>query len=177
VAFLVNAPKSQIYGAEAEASYRVVPAFTLRGSLGYLHAIYKELTLQNTDLAGNHLPFAPTWTGQLGFDWNIVDIAGGALTLSPTANVVSHQYFSPFNTINAPGTGQDNSELQQGGYSKVNASLNWSKDKFLVRAWVDNLFDREVYSYGLDLRGAGFPFNFLVPSTPRTFGIGARYSF
>jgi iron complex outermembrane receptor protein len=177
VAFLVNAPKSQIYGTEAEASYRVVPAFTLRGSLGYLHAIYKELTLQNTDLAGNHLPFAPTWTGQLGFDWNIVDIAGGALTLSPTANVVSRQYFSPFNTINAPGTGQDNSELQQGGYSKVNASLNWSKDKFLVRAWVDNLFDREVYSYGLDLRGAGFPFNFLVPSTPRTFGISARYSF
>ena len=33
------------------------------------------------------------------------------------------------------------------------------------------------YSYGLDLRGAGFPYNFLVPSTPRTFGISGRYSF
>jgi iron complex outermembrane recepter protein len=177
VAFLVNAPKSRIYGAEAEAIYRVIPAFTLRGSFGYLHAIYEELTLQNTDLQGNHLPFAPTWTGQFGFDWNIVSIGGGTLALSPTANAVSHQYFSPFNTINAAGTGQDNSELQQGGYSKVNASLNWTRDRVLVRAWVDNLFDREVYSYGLDLRGAGFPFNFLVPSTPRTFGISGRYSF
>jgi iron complex outermembrane receptor protein len=177
VSFLVNAPKAQVYGAEAEATYRVVPALTLRGSFGYLHATYKELTLQNTDLQGNHLPFAPTWTGQFGFDWNIVNIAGGELTLSPTANVVSRQYFSPFNSINAAGTGQDNSELEQGGYSKVNASLNWTRDKILVRAWVENMFDREVYSYGLDLRGAGFPYNFLVPSTPRTFGISGRYSF
>jgi iron complex outermembrane receptor protein len=177
VSFLVNAPKSQVYGAEAEATYRVVPALTLRGSFGYLHAIYKELTLQDTDLQGNHLPFAPTWTGQFGFDWNVVNIAGGELTLSPTANVVSRQYFSPFNSIDAAGTGQDNSELQQGGYSKVNASLNWTRDKILLRAWVDNLFDREVYSYGLDLRGAGFPYNFLVPSTPRTFGVSGRYSF
>ena len=177
VAFLVNAPKSQVYGAEAEATYRVVPALTLRGSFGYLHAIYKDLTLQGTDLQGNHLPFAPTWTGQFGFDWNILDIAGGELTLSPTANVVSRQYFSPFNGINAAGTGQDNSELEQSGYSKVNASLSWTRDNILVRAWVDNLFDREIYSYGLDLRGAGFPYNFLVPSTPRTFGISGRYSF
>jgi outer membrane receptor protein involved in Fe transport len=177
VSFLVNAPKSQVYGAEAEATYRVVPALTLRGSFGYLHATYKDLTLQGTDLQGNHLPFAPTWTGQFGFDWNILDIAGGELALSPTANVVSRQYFSPFNGINAAGTGQDNSELAQSGYSKVNASLSWTRDKVLVRAWVDNLFDREVYSYGLDLRGAGFPYNFLVPSTPRTFGISGRYSF
>ena len=177
VSFLVNAPKSQVYGAEAEAAYRVVPALTLRGSFGYLHAIYKELTLQGTDLQGNHLPFAPTWTGQFGFDWNIVSVAGGELTLSPTANVVSRQYFSPFNGINAAGTGQDNSELEQSGYSKVNASLGWTRNKVVVRAWVDNLFDREVYSYGLDLRGAGFPYNFLVPSTPRTFGISGRYSF
>ena len=177
VSFLVNAPKSQIYGAEAEVTYRMVAAFTLRGSLGYLHATYKELTLQDTDLQGNRLPFAPSWTGQIGFDWNIVDIAGGAITLSPTANFVSRQYFSPFNGVNAAGTAQDNSELQQGGYSKVNASLIWTRDHVLVRAWVDNLFDRQIYSYGLDLRGAGFPYNFLVPSTPRTFGISGRYSF
>lgn len=177
VAFLVNAPKSQIYGAEAESTYRVIPTLTLRASFGYLHATYKELTLQGTNLQGNQLPFAPTWTGQLGFDWNMVNFGGGELSLSPTANVVSHQYFSPFNSINAAGTGQENSELEQGGYSKVNASLNWTRDHILVRAWVDNLFDREVYSYGLDLRGAGFPFNFLVPSTPRTFGISGRYSF
>ena len=177
VSFLVNAPKSKIYGAESEATWHVVPALTLRGAFGYLHATYSELSLQNTNLAGNTLPFAPTWTAQAGFDWTIAEVGGGALTLSPKINYVSRQFFSPFNDTNAAGTGQENSELEQGAFTKVDASLSWTRDKFLIRAWANNLFDREVYSYGLDLRGAGFPYNFRVPSTPRTFGVSARYSF
>jgi iron complex outermembrane receptor protein len=173
----VNAPKSKIYGAESEATWHVVPALTLRGAFGYLHATYSELSLQNTNLAGNTLPFAPTWTAQAGFDWTIAEVGGGALTVSPKINYVSRQFFSPFNDTNAAGTGQENSELQQGAFTKVDASLSWTRDKLLIRAWSNNLFDREVYSYGLDLRGAGFPYNFRVPSTPRTFGVTARYSF
>ena len=75
------------------------------------------------------------------------------------------------------GDYSENSELEQEAFTKVDASLSWTRDKLLIRAWSNNLFDREVYSYGLDLRGAGFPYNFRVPSTPRTFGISARYSF
>jgi iron complex outermembrane receptor protein len=177
VAFLVNAPKSKIYGVESEATWKIIPALTLRASFGYLHATYSELSLQGTDLAGNTLPFAPTWTAQAGLDWNIVSVGGGQLTFSPSANYVSRQFFSPFNDSNAVGSPQDNSELQQGAYTKVDASLSWTRDKLQIRAWSDNLFNREVYSYGLDLRGAGFPYNFLVPSTPRTYGLNARYSF
>ncbi len=46
-----------------------------------------------------------------------------------------------------------------------------------IRAFANNLFDRKTYGYGLDLRGAGLPFNFLVPSAPRTYGVSLRYSF
>ncbi|WP_409574724.1 hypothetical protein [Sphingopyxis sp. PET50] len=70
-----------------------------------------------------------------------------------------------------------NSELQQGANAKVNASLSWSNDALTVRAFANNLFDRKTYGYGLDLRGAGFPYNFLVPSAPRTYGVSLRYSF
>ena len=177
VAFLVNAPKSKIYGVESEATWKIIPALMLRASFGYLHATYSELSLQGTDLAGNTLPFAPTWTALAGLDWNIVSVGGGQLTFSPSANYVSRQFFSPFNDTNAVGSPQDNTELQQGAYTKVQASLSWTRDKLQVRAWSDNLFNREVYSYGLDLRGAGFPYNFLVPSTPRTYGLNVRYSF
>jgi len=114
VSFLVNAPKSKIYGAESEATWHVVPTLTLRGAFGYLHATYSELSLQNTNLAGNTLPFAPTWTAQAGFDWTFAEVGGGALTLSPKINYVSRQFFSPFNDTNAAGTGQENSELEQG---------------------------------------------------------------
>jgi iron complex outermembrane recepter protein len=177
VSFLVNAPKSEVYGGEVEASLRIAPGLVLNASGGYLHATYKELTLQGTNLSGNDLPFAPRWTGQAGVDWKIFDTGSDALTFSPSVNYFSRQFFSPFNAKNAVGTAQNNAELLQRGYAKVNAALVLEHGPVQLRAWVNNLFDREVYSYGLDLRGAGFPYNFLIPSTPRTYGVSARFSF
>jgi len=177
VSFLVNAPKSESYGGEAEVTFRLTPDLVLNGALGLLHAEYKTLTLQGVNLAGNDLPFAPHVTVQAGFDWRIFDLAGGHVTLSPNIDYYGHQYFSPFDTINAPGAGQVNSELQQAGYTLVNGSLTWRRDRYQLRAWVDNLSNAKVLGYGLDLRGAGFPYNFLVPMPPRTFGVEARVSF
>jgi len=177
VSFLVNAPRSEIYGAEIEATLRVVPAFTINASGGYLHAQYKALTLQGADLAGNDLPFAPRWTAQAGVDWVLLRTGNGEVTFSPTDNYFSRQYFSPFNGIDAPGSPQVNAELQQGAYTKVNASLSWTIDRITLRAWGNNIFNRKTHGYGLDLRGAGFPYNFLVPSVPRTYGISARVGF
>jgi outer membrane receptor protein involved in Fe transport len=177
VSFLVNAPKSEIYGAEAEVTLRVIPSLILNGSVGLLHTEYQQLTLQETNLDGNNLPFAPHVTLEGGFDWTLGEVAGGTVTLSPTVNYVSHQYFSPFDSLNAPGTGQDNAELQQGAFAKLNTSLTWKRNNLMLRAWAENLTNAEVLGYGLDLRGAGFPFNFLVPDPPRTFGIEARVSF
>jgi outer membrane receptor protein involved in Fe transport len=177
VSFLVNAPKSEIYGAEVEATLRVSPALSLNGAVGLLHATYQQLTLQGTNLAGNDLPFAPHLTLQGGFDWRLGELAGGTVTLSPAVNYSSQQYFSPFNALNAAGSAQDNAELQQKAYAKVNAVLAWQRDRLTVRAWVDNLSNAHVLGYGLDLRGAGFPYNFLVPSPPRTFGADVRVSF
>jgi iron complex outermembrane receptor protein len=177
VSFLVNAPKSEIYGAELEATWRPVAAFDVNGSVGLLHAQYKNLTLQNTNLSGNDLPFAPHVTAQLSFDWHVVGFAGGMLTLSPAASYSSHQYFSPFNSINAVGSGQVNSELEQSAFTKVNASLAWGDERLTIRLWSNNLFDARTLGYGLDLRGAGFPYNFLVPEAPRTYGLSARFNF
>ena len=177
VSFLVNAPKSEIYGAEGEATFKVTPALVLNGSIGLLHAKYLQLNLQDTDLAGNDLPFAPHLTAEGGFDWTLGEVLGGTVSLSPTVNYVSHQYLSPFDSVDAAGSAQVNSELQQPQYVKVNATLAWKRDRLTVRAWVDNLTNAEVLGYGLDLRGAGFPYNFLVPEAPRTFGADIRVSF
>ncbi len=177
VSFLVNAPKSEVYGGEVEFGFRATSDLRFNGSFGYLDATYKDLTLQGVDLSGNELPFAPKVTAQLGFDWVVARPAGGDLTFSPTVSYFSRQYFSPFNEKDAVGTGQVNSELQQDAYAKVNASLSWSRDDLTVRAFVNNLFEEETYSYGLDLRGAGFPFNFLVPSSPRTYGFTVAKAF
>jgi outer membrane receptor protein involved in Fe transport len=177
VSFLVNAPKSEIYGGEAEARLRVSPAITFTAAAGYLHATYKELTLQNTVLNGNDLPFAPRFTFQGGVDLSLFKNGNNGLTISPSVAYFSRQYFSPFNDVNAAGTGQVNSELQQPAYAKVNITAAYAIDRFTIKAFASNLFNARTFVYGLDLRGAGFPYNFLVPSTPRTYGGSIRVAF
>jgi len=177
VSFLVNAPKAEVYGVEGEARWRLTPAVTINASAGYLHATYKELTLQNTRLDGNDLPFAPRFTAQGGVDLTLFKVGNNGLTVSPSVAYFSRQYFSPFNDINAVGTGQQNSELQQKGFAKVNLTAALTTGRFTIKAFATNLLNAKTYAYGLDLRGAGFPYNFLVPAAPRTFGGSVRVAF
>lgn len=132
---------------------------------------------QGTDLSGNSLPFAPKLTAQAGFDWTMLELGGGKVTFSPNVAYSSRQFFSPFNDENAVGSPQVNSELMQGANAKVNATLGWSNGSFGVRLFANNLFNRKTYAYGLDLRGAGFPYNFLIPAAPRTYGLSVRAGF
>lgn len=177
VNILVNAPKAQVYGAEAEARLRLSPAITLTAAGGYLHSTYKDLTLQGTNLDGNDLPFAPRFTAQGGVDLTLFKDGTNGLTVSPSVAYFSRQYFSPFNDTNAVGTAQMNSELKQGSFAKVNLTAALTVDRFTFKAFANNLLDRKTYAYGLDLRGAGFPYNFLVPAAPRTYGGSVRVAF
>ena len=177
VGILVNAPKSEVYGAELETNWRASDAIKLNFAVGYLHATYKELVLQGADIAGNDLPFAPRWTMQAGADIKFFDTGDSRLTFSPNVSFFSRQYFSPLNEVNAPGTAQQNAELQQGSYAKVNATLAWEIGRFTIKGFINNAFNRKTYAYGLDLRGAGFPYPFLVPAQPRTFVGSVRVAF
>ncbi|NWK94852.1 TonB-dependent receptor [Sphingobium lactosutens] len=177
VSFLVNAPKSESYGGEIEATLRLIPTLTFNGAVGYLHTKYKDLTLQNTNLDGNELPFAPKLTLQGGFDWRVARIADGDITLSPTVAYYSHQFFSPFNSINAVGSPQVNSELQQGKYAKINGTLSWTHENVTLRVWANNITNRKTLAAGLDLRGAGLGYNTVMPAEPRTYGGSVRLSF
>lgn len=177
VSFLVNAPTAEVYGAEGEARLRLSPAVTLTAAAGYLHSTYQDLTLQGTDLSGNDLPFAPRFTAQAGIDLTLFKDGTDGLTVSPSVAYFSRQYFSPFNEKNAVGSPQVNAELQQEGFAKVNLTAAYTLGRFTFKAFGTNLFNRKTYAYGLDLRGAGFPYNFLVPSTPRTYGGSVRVAF
>jgi outer membrane receptor protein involved in Fe transport len=177
VGILVNAPKSRVLGGEVEVQFRASDALFFNASAGYLDSKYKQLLLQGADLAGNELPFAPHLTLQGSVDIRLLKTDNGDVTFTPSASYFSRQYFTPLNLINAPGTAQMNSELQQAGYAKVNATLAWRTGPVTLKAWVNNLFNQENYIYGIDLRGAGFPYNFKVPDMPRTWGASVRYTF
>ncbi len=52
---------------------------------------------------------------------------------------------------------QQNSELQQKGFAKVNLTAALTTGRFTIKAFATNLLNAKTYAYGLDLRGAGFP--------------------
>lgn len=156
---------------------RLSPTLTLNAAAGYLHSTYKSLTLQNTVLDGNDLPFAPRFTAEGGSDLSLFRNGNDGLTISPSIGYFSRQYFSPFNGTNAVGSSQNNRELQQEGYAKINLTAALTTGRVTFKAFASNLLNARVYAYGLDLRGGGFPYNFLIPSTPRTYGGSIRVAF
>ena len=190
VSFLVNAPKSEIYGIEGEFQLRPTSTLTLNASFGYLHAKYKKLELgtqldaqsqpiagSGTTLDGNDLALAPRWSVQAGFDWRAFEVAGGGVRLSSTAYYFSRQWLSPWNDSNGPGSGSRNEELVQPKYIKVNGEIAWEKGPLMVSVWGKNLLNEKTYSYGLDLYTAGLGFNYLAITNPRTYGAKVRFTF
>jgi len=190
VSFLLSAPESEIYGLEGEFQWQASPALTITSSFGYLHAVYKRLELgtlldadsipipgSGTTLDGNRLPQAPRWSGQIGFDWDAFEIGGGLVSLASNLHYYSHQWFSPWNGVDAPGSVSRNAELEQSAYSKVNSDISWEKNNFKLIIWGKNLFNEKTYSYGLDMLSGGLGFNYLSMSNPRTYGISAQMSF
>lgn len=177
VSFLVNAPKATVYGAELETQLDLSDFLKANLALGYLDTKYNELTLQGTVLDGNRLPFAPEFTAQAGLDIIPIDTGETKLTISPSVSYLSQAWFSPFNGVNGAGSGQVNAELQQEGYALVNVTAALKLGRFTLSAFANNLFEEQYLTYGLDLRGAGFPYNFLVPGLPRTYGAAVRVDF
>lgn len=190
VSFLLNAPKSEIYGIEGEFQLRVSPALSLNASIGYLHATYKQLELgtlldansgpipgSGKRLDGNDLTQAPRWSIQAGFDWRAFEVAGGDVRLNGNVNYYSRQWLSPWNDKNGAGSGSKNQELVQPGYAKVNGEISWEKGNVRISAWVKNLFNEKTYAYGLDLYSGGLGYNYLAVQNPRTYGARVRVSF
>ncbi|MBA4354827.1 MAG: TonB-dependent receptor [Novosphingobium sp.] len=183
--FLRNAGKATIYGGELELTARPMPDLILRGSLGYLHTRYDELTLgQDTatnnpgvNLAGNQLPFAPKLTAQAGADWEVGEVGGGNVTFSPQVSYLSRLWFTPYGARESfVGDPVGNGGLSQRGYALVDATLSWSDQRITVNAWVRNLFQKHYNVYGLYLRNTTGS-DLLTPGEPRTFGLTARYEF
>lgn len=165
VIFLFNAGKSSLKGVEAEITSRVADGFTLRASGGYLDGKFDDLLLSGTSFKGNKLPFAPKFTGSLGFDWQFVRDGDWTATFSPTVTATSRIYFNP----------QNQPVQSQKGYALVDATLTVKKGSTSLSVWGRNLTQRRYFINGQNL--AAFGFQDLYQGNPRTFGVLLRQNF
>lgn len=175
--FLRNAGEAEIKGAEIEILYAATDALVVGFNLGLIDSEYTDLQLSGVDLSGNEFTNTPDMTANFNVDWELAEIAEGALRLRADAVYIGDQWFSPFN--DKPSNTADtfgNQQLQQEAYWLLNGRLSWQGENLSLALWGRNLADEEYYSYGLDLRAITGS-DYLVRGSRRTYGLEASYRF
>jgi iron complex outermembrane recepter protein len=179
----INAPKSQVDGAEFEIRAKATEDLELSSSLGLMHSKYVDLTLHEGELespgvvrvccVGNKLIQAPDYTANVTLNWRFARLSAGDLRAFVDANFYGKQYFDAFNT----------ERLSQSAYGIANARIAFestAKRGFGAGIWIKNLANREYLAYGLnqnDLDTGVLGFDYGLVGEPRTYGGDLTYRF
>lgn len=165
---LYNAPKSHLWGIEAELTARPISSLTLRLGGSYLNAKYKENNLQGEDLSGNQLVLAPRWTFAGGIDWDLIEGSSGTVALHTDHRYSSRIYFDPFNTL----------PISQSGYWIHDARLSYTTPSgaLEIAGWIRNIGNEKYKTYALDLFQT-INSNYVQRGRPREYGLQATVRF
>lgn len=159
---LLNIPRSQILGGEAELTVRATDMATLRAGVGILDTKIKRGTVSGVDVSGNNLSNAPKLTFTGGVDATVIDGGSGKLSLHGDLNYSSSQYFE---VLNIP-------RLRQKSYVLLSGHIDWESadGRWTASVWGKNLTNKFYFTSRVDLL-AGFGFDYNHVGTPRTYGV------
>ncbi|WP_144097569.1 TonB-dependent receptor [Croceicoccus sediminis] len=184
----VNGPSAKVYGLEAEITGRVTPELSIHANGNYLHSRIGDFPnapnvnrlpngrngfgIPPCDLSdpacvpynakGNRLPYAPKFTGNIGFNYRI-PLDSGNVKISSNLLYTGFTYSELDN------------RLIDDAYELLSASIGWEGDNGLrLSVWGNNL--TKSYYYTL-LNGVGGGNDIAIPAAPRTYGVTLGYSF
>ena len=166
-----NAGKTEIYGIEADFLANPTDPWYIAGTFAWINAEYKQFLSRGfagdrglVNLAGNKVPRVPTLKATLstGYEIPVRDMG----RLIPSVSVLaSGEYFNTkFNTRID----------KQPAYVKTDLRLRFeaADDRWFAEAFVENVTDEKVNSYGIFGGSNAYFANF---DPPRTFGIRFGY--
>nr|WP_298170665.1 TonB-dependent receptor [Novosphingobium sp.] len=164
---LLNIPKSELYGAEAELTVRPSDTFTFHGGLGLLSTKIKEGIVSGINVSGNRLSNAPSLTFNASFDWTVVQGGFGAFSVHPEVAYQASQFFE---NINIP-------RLRQESYALFGGHIDWNSNdgRYSLSAWARNLGNKFYFTSRIDLTGFGLDYNHI--GNPRMYGVTAGVKF
>ena len=189
--FFDNVPKGILKGIETEGRVRLPLGFQLDGSISFLQSELKSFITQNPDLpghptvnlSGNHFPYAPSTTTNLGLQRAFGFGSSGDGVLRVDFQHVTDTFEDVFNTRNTNF---------RPAYSLWNASYKQSfTNGWSALLWGKNLTNKLVYLN----TSTSAPPNLIVPTLPsvkvppypvtsleeanlnepRTYGINVQY--
>jgi len=191
--FVQNAGKAESLGIEMDGRWRVTESLTLTASLGYLDFQWKDFGEakcftsglitpanlnpdgQSCDLAGKENAYTPEWTATLGA--NHVYRLSDNIELKSAIDILFMDNHYVINDLNP--------NLEQSGYTKVNARIAIAKtdNKWEVALVGKNLSDKLTYNYGSDITffssmiDPGFGGYAVMTEPPRSITMQGTYRF
>ena len=166
---IVDVPRAQIYGAELEGTWQI-DRLLLNGSGAYTHSrVSQQLDLIDAgnpqagpqNVTGRQLPYAPTWTGNIGASYTMAS-AIGDWVLAAQYSYTTRAYASLFQVV--PRDLLDS-------HSLVNANLALKlKDGIRLEGYVTNL-GNALYAAGTIGNDSA------IWGPPRQFGMRVRYDY
>lgn len=130
---IVNAGKSESWGAEFELGYAVLDELDLYGSFGLLRTEFRDFSTGGVDYSGLDFPNAPRATAALGYRW-------GGETGWFSTGVVRYTGEQKSRFDNAKPDTLD-------AFTTVDLSVGYGWDSFKVTAYATNLFDADYLVY------------------------------
>ncbi|MFA7587178.1 MAG: TonB-dependent receptor [Novosphingobium sp.] len=173
-AFLTNAGKARIKGAEVEATLRPMTGLSFNSALGFVDAKLTEDQLNSglaatgsTGLKGDRIPNIPKFTLAFGADyrWAISNRIQGMVNANVTHSAGSYSEFRPTYVYYRHNSAYENVGLRTGIETDSGLTL---------QAFVQNLFNEKDPI--LLTSAVGDPDSALTLQ-PRTFGVMARKTF
>lgn len=143
---MVNAGKSESYGAELALRWLANRHILLSGSYGYTHSKFKEYDGgKDIDYSGNYVPFVPMHNVNLdaAYSWYLSGWAK-AFTIGASYNGNGRVYWTESNNAS------------QKFYSLLNARMVLEAERFNVTLWAKNLTDTKYDSFFFESAGRQF---------------------
>jgi iron complex outermembrane receptor protein len=156
----INLPPSERRGVELAGDTSIGANIDLRANYTYADSRFIGGSFLGSSIKDNEVPLVPRHRANLGLNWKL----DAATSLSVTTQIVGSQRFD---------NDQSNSFFKKmPGYSTTDLFLQHQAGAWRFTGAINNLFDREYFTYGV--RGGGIAYN-AYPETERTFSISGEY--
>jgi iron complex outermembrane receptor protein len=178
---VTNIDKAQSKGVEFDFEWRAADFLKLYGGIGYVETEIQEYSVRPYTV-GNKLPYVPTYTGNVGAEFNIPLATDLKVVARVDELFVGKTWFSPIqqqtlpNFFTAFGFGQgDFSKQFRDPYQVTNANITLQADRWSLSAWVNNLFDKDFVAEIIP--APEFGGSFTGDSVGRIYGLRMSYKF
>ncbi len=170
VGITYNGARARLYGFDSDIEYRVTDPLTITAGIDLLHTEFTSfpnavvatpigdgaVRLGLGSATGNELPFAPSASISLGFDYKM-NVGNGSADL-----VINDLHRTGF-------FAQVDNYLTQSASDMLNGSLTWkpASKSYSVQLWANNMLDKTIAEY-LAVSTVG---QLVSYQAPRTFGV------